>query len=83
MAEVADRPQFADRMIEPPTRTEWALVALMEAVGITGLLTGVLGPVWYILIPTVCFMAIHIGCVVARGRRHPKRQHNFGASDDR
>jgi hypothetical protein len=50
---------FMDRLIEPPTRTEWLLLAITDALGLIGIYTGVLGVAWFVLTPTVCCWTVH------------------------
>ena len=69
MADAAAQRTFADRFIDPPTKTEWVLTALAEVVLIVGLLTGVLGVAWLIAVPTVGWWTMHSVFVALRVRR--------------
>jgi 1,4-dihydroxy-2-naphthoate octaprenyltransferase len=59
MDEAAPRSTFADRLGEPPTRLQWLLFLVIDAVTIAGVATGLLGVAWLAVGPTVIAAAVY------------------------
>jgi hypothetical protein len=53
---------YADRLLEPPSKLEWLLIAIVEAIVAVGVLTGVLGVAWLVVTPTVIAASVHFLC---------------------
>jgi hypothetical protein len=53
---------YADRLLEPPSKLEWLLIAAIEVVVGVGVLTGVLGVAWLVVTPTVIAASVHFLC---------------------
>ena len=53
MPESVARQSFYERLTEPPPKAELVVFGVVTALGVAGVLTGVLGPVWYFLTPVL------------------------------
>lgn len=53
---------YAARLLEPPSKLEWLLIALVEVIVGIGVLTEVLGVAWLVLTPTVIAASVHFLC---------------------
>ena len=59
MSDVGTGTRYIDRLLEPFSKGEWLALALMDALTIVGILTGVLGWAWVVITPTVGLWTVH------------------------
>jgi hypothetical protein len=57
MADVPARDPYLDRFRPPLTRGDWIVLIVVDTFGLAGLLTGALGPEWYLLTPWTAAIA--------------------------
>ena len=57
MADRRSRDAYADRLKGPLSRGDWVVLMGVDALGLAGLITGVLGPEWYLLTPWTAAVA--------------------------